>query len=136
MASESSSSKERFSKGIQASSGPKGPEISFISPKIMSGLSTKYWFILCPLALVFRCTHAGSMSTMRSRFCRKIMSEVTSVPAALLKVSFGKRMAPSRSARCAMYFRTAGFSLSMVPLEVINATIPPGRTLSKVLAKK
>ena len=43
------------------------------------------------------------------------MSDVTSVPAAALKVSFGSRIAPRRSALCAIYFRTLGFSLSSVP---------------------
>ena len=64
------------------------------------------------------------------------MSDVTSVPAAALKVSLGRRIAPSRSARCARYFRTLGLALSSVPLLVMNATIPPGLTLSSVLAKK
>jgi hypothetical protein len=41
-----------------------------------------------------------------------------------------------QSARCAMYLRTTGLSLSIVPLEVMKATIPPGLTLSRVLAKK
>ena len=64
------------------------------------------------------------------------MSDVTSVPAAALKVSFGSRIAPSRSALWAIYFRTLGFSLSSVPFEVMKAITPPGLTLSKVRAKK
>ena len=36
----------------------------------------------------------------------------------------------------AIYFLTSIFSLSIVPLEVIKAIIPPGLTLSRVLAKK
>ena len=41
-----------------------------------------------------------------------------------------------RSARWARYLRTAEFSLSRVPLLVMNATIPPGRTLSSVFAEE
>ena len=76
------------------------------------------------------------MSVMRSRFCKKRMSLVTSVPAFCLKALSGRRMAPIRSARWARYFRTAEFSLSIVPLLVIKAITPPGRTLSKVFPKK
>ena len=61
---------------------------------------------------------------------------VTSVPAFRLKVLSGRRMAPMRSARWARYLRTAEFSLSSVPFDVMNATIPPGRTLSSVFPKK
>ena len=64
------------------------------------------------------------------------MSVVTWVPALARKALLGRRMAPMSSARSAIYFRTLGFCLSRVPLEVMKATIPPGRTLSKVLAKK
>ena len=64
------------------------------------------------------------------------MSLVTSVPAFRLKVLSGRRMAPMRSARWARYLRTAEFSLSRVPLLVMNATIPPGRTLSQRFAKE
>ena len=35
-----------------------------------------------------------------------------------------------------MYFLTEGFALSSVPLLVMNATMPPGLTLSSVFAKK
>ena len=102
----------------------------------MSGWSIKYWFIFSPFSSVFRCTHAGSSVVRVSRFCKNRMSLVTSVPAASLNVLLGRRMAPSRSARCAIYFRTPGFSLSIVPLLVTKAMIPPGRTLSSVRAKK
>ena len=65
-----------------------------------------------------------------------MMSDVTSVPAFALKVLLGSLIAPNKSARCAIYLLTLGFSLSSVPFEVINATTPPGLTLSSVLAKK
>ena len=80
-----------------------------------------------------RKTQSGSSLTSVSLFCKKMMSEVTSVPALALKVLFGKRTAPRSSALCAIYFLTAGFFLSIVPDEVIKAMIPPGRTLSRVL---
>ena len=56
------------------------------------------------------------------------MSDVTSVPAFALKVLLGSLIAPNKSARCAIYLLTLGFSLSSVPFEVINATTPPGHT--------
>ena len=96
----------------------------------------KYWFIFMPSAFVLRCTHSGSISISLSLFCKNRISDVTSVPAADLNVLFGSLIAPSNSALCAIYFRTAGFSLSIVPLDVIKAMIPPGLTLSKVFAKK
>ena len=40
------------------------------------------------------------------------------------------------SALCARYFLTSGLFLSIVPLLVTKATTPPGRTLSRVFAKK
>ena len=46
---------------------------------------------------------------------------MTVVPALLLNVSFGSLIAPSKSARDAIYFLTSGLSLSNVPLDVINA---------------
>ena len=58
------------------------------------------------------------------------------MPAYDLKALLGSLTAPSSSALWDMYFLTAGFCLSSVPVEVINATMPPGRTLSRVLAKK
>ena len=56
------------------------------------------------------------------------MSETTSVPAAALKALFGRRIAPSSSARCAMYFLADAVCLSIVKLEVTKATTPPGLT--------
>ena len=56
------------------------------------------------------------------------MSETTSVPAAALNALLGSRMAPSSSARCAMYFRALAVRLSMVKLEVTTAITPPGLT--------
>ena len=64
------------------------------------------------------------------------MSVVTSVPALALNAVLGRRIAPSSSARWAMYRRTEESCLSIVPLLVTKATMPPGRTLSSVLAKK
>ena len=64
------------------------------------------------------------------------MSDTTSVPALPLKVLFGKRIAPMRSARWAIYLRTEEFSLSIVPLLVTSAIMPPGLSLSRDLAKK
>lgn len=52
-------------------------------------------------------------------FLQKRMSDVTSVPAFALNAVFGSRIAPNSSARSAMYRRTAGFCLSIVPLEVM-----------------
>ena len=64
------------------------------------------------------------------------MSEVTFVPAFFVNVLSGNLIAPNKSVLCAIYFLTSGFSLSIVPFEVIKAIIPPGLTLSRVLAKK
>ena len=64
------------------------------------------------------------------------MSLVTSVPAFALKVLSGSLTAPNSSALWAIYFRTSGLALSIVPFEVMNITTPPVRTLSRALAKK
>ena len=64
------------------------------------------------------------------------MSDVTFVPAFLVNVLLGNLIAPSKSALCAIYFLTDGFSLSNVPFDVTNAITPPGLTLSNVFAKK
>ena len=64
------------------------------------------------------------------------MSDVTSVPAFALNVLLGSLIAPNKFALWAIYFLTLGFSLSSVPLLVINAITPPGLTLSSVFAKK
>ena len=136
MAWANSSSKLSLSLAAQAVSLPNGPLISFSSPKTMFGLSIKYWFIRKP-SFSPRLSQLTSGSVIkRSLFCRKIISEVTSVPAFLLKVLLGRRIAPKRSALWAKYFLTLVFSLSRVPFDVIKATTPPGRTLSKALAKK
>ena len=120
--------------GRQALSMPCAPDTISILPSIISGWSAKYWFITIPSFSV-RCTQSGSISITRSRFFKNRISEVTSVPASLNAV-FGSLTAPKSSARCARYFRTSGFFLSIVPFEVTKATMPPGLTLSSVFAKK
>lgn len=65
-----------------------------------------------------------------------MISDVTSVPAFFEKVLFGNLIAPNKSALCAIYLLTLGFSLSNVPFEVTKAIIPPGLTLSKVFPKE
>ena len=70
-----------------------------------------------------------------SLFFRKIMSDVTDVPA-FLNASFGSLIAPSSCVLWAIYLLTEGLVLSIVPLLVIKAITPPGRTLSIVFAKK
>ena len=64
------------------------------------------------------------------------MSVVTSVPAFCLKAVLGNRMAPRNSVFGARYSRSVELTLSIVPREVMNVTRPPGRTLSRALAKK
>ena len=68
------------------------------------------------------------------------MSIAISVPALARKVVFGRRTAPSRSQRLAIYSLACASFLSIVPplmpLEVMKAIMPPARTLSMVLAKK
>ena len=64
------------------------------------------------------------------------MSDVTSVPATPLKVSFGSLIAPKNSALAAMYRLTLSSFLSIVPLDVIKEITPPFLTLSMDLAKK
>jgi len=76
------------------------------------------------------------MSAGRSRFCKKRISETTSVLAFALKALLGKRMAPSKSARSAMYLRALLSLLSIVKRLVTKAITPPGRIWSIVLAKK
>ena len=97
---------------------------------------TKYLFIVTPFSSVSRCTQSGSISITRSRFCRIRISLVTSVPAFALKVLSGRRIAPKSSALWAIYLRTSGLALSIVPFEVMNITPPPARTLSNAFAKK
>ena len=92
--------------------------------------------MLIPSSLLFKYSHSGSLYCRTSLFCKKIISEVTLVPAFLEKVSFGSLIAPIKSALSAMYFLNELFALSSVPLLVIKAIIPPALTLSKVFAKK
>ena len=122
--------------GVQVASIPYAPDTISIFPIIISGWSAKYWFRAMPSSFSDKCTQSGSISITLSRFFRKRISEVTSVPAFSLKAVFGSLMAPKSSALCARYFLTSGLFLSMVPFDVTNATTPPGLTLSKVLAKK
>ena len=137
MASRSCSERSAPAMGAQVHSCLPYCVLSSVScPNTISGLSTKYWLTMKPSALLPRCTHSGSVSMALSRFCRNRMSATTCVPAFCKKALLGSLTAPSNSALCAMYFRTAEFFLSIVPLEVTKAMIPPGRTLSKVLAKK
>ena len=77
---------------------------------------------------------SGTIS--RSRFFKNRISVVASVPATCLKAVFGRRMAPRSSARCARYLLLLEFALSMVYLDVMTATIPPGRVLSRDFARK
>ena len=122
--------------GIQVASIPNCPLTISIFPMIISGWSAKYWFMAMPSSFSQRCTQSGSMSITLSRFFKKRMSEVTSVPAFSLKAVLGSLIAPRSSALCARYFLTSGLFLSIVPFDVTNATTPPGLTLSKALAKK
>ena len=68
------------------------------------------------------------------------MSVLVFVPAFSEKAFIGKRTAPIRSQRSAIYLRTRSSALSIVPppmpLVVIKAITPPERTLSMDLAKK
>ena len=79
------------------------------------------------------CTQLGCFSGGVSLFCKNNISVVTSVPAFSKKALLGNRIAPNKSALSDKYFLTLSFSLSNVPLLVINATIPPVFTLSNVL---
>ena len=84
--------------------------------------------------------HKGSFSDVivigSVRFCKKIMSEVTSVPALALKALLGSLTAPKNSAFSASNRRAVSLRLSSVPFDVINATTPPGFTISSDLEKK
>ncbi len=102
----------------------------FISPRIISVLykiAVHRDLVLIGIRVPnpaphLQCGHASA---------KKRMSLVTSVPALARNVLSGKRMAPKSSALCAIYFRTSGLVLSMVPLEVIKATTPPLPMLSQ-----
>ena len=65
-----------------------------------------------------------------------MMSVVTSVLALRLKAVFGRRIAPIKLARSFTCLRSVLSILSIVPRDVMNMTIPPGRTFSSPLAKK
>ncbi|OPZ47941.1 MAG: hypothetical protein BWY95_01158 [Bacteroidetes bacterium ADurb.BinA104] len=112
-----------------------------ICPIIISGLLAKYSLIIMsspflPL-ICFRPSHFCPFgSAPSSRFCRMIISVVTSVLAFPLKAVFGSLIAPIKSALSEICFLTPVSCLSMVPFDVINITNPPGRTLSNDLAKK
>ena len=69
-------------------------------------------------------------------FCKNIISDTTCVPAVPLKVSSGSRIAPKKLHLSPIYFLTLSSFLSNVPEDVIKEIIPPGRTLSMLLAKK
>ena len=137
IASRSCSEKSASGIGAQVHSCLPYCVLSSVScPSTISGLSTKYWLMVKPSALLPRCTQSGSASMALSRFCRNRISAATCVPAFCKKALLGKRTAPKSSARWAIYFLTAGFFLSIVPELVTKARIPPGRSLSSVLAKK
>ena len=94
----SSSPRSASSYALHVSCIPNGPLISFNSPITISGLSKKYWFTGCPVSCCPTFTHSGIISVILSLFCRKIMSDVTSVPALALKVLSGNLIAPISSA--------------------------------------
>ena len=135
-ATSSSSSRLLSSYGIQVDSGPKRPETIFILPSTISGLSTKYLFILIPSSVLSSCTQLGSISSTLSRFWRTRISDTTSVPALPLKVSLGSLIATRRSALWAIYLLILLLSLSIVPLEVMSIIMPPVLTLSSDFIKK
>ena len=83
--------------------------------------------MVIPFASLSKFTQSGISFVKLSRFWKNKISALTSVPAFALKAVFGSRIAPSRSARSAKYFRTSGDALSIVPFVVINAATPPGR---------
>ena len=91
--------------------------------------------MLIPSAFFPVYIQSGVTSMALSLFCRNMMSLVTCVPVPVKAIT-GSLTAPTSSALCAMYFLTFSFALSRVPLLVMNAIIPPGLTLSMVLAKK
>ena len=148
IASESISPKSASANGLQTSCGPYAPDTISNFPKTISGCSWKYGLIqtircfVSPFSFVksfrwrtFTSTHAGSSVLLGfSFFCKNRISVLTIVPAFSKKVLFGRRIAPSRSHRSAIYFRTRLSRLSIVPplipLDVISARTPPGLVLS------
>ena len=111
-------------------------EVNFMFNPGVNLVVGSFMFIVMPFSSMSKCTQSGSISVMRSRFCKMRISLVTSVPAFARKVLSGSLIAPSSSALWAIYFRTSGLALSIVPFEVMNATTPPVRTLSRAFAKK
>ena len=107
-----------------------------ISPSTISGCCAKYWLMGYPSGVVPRSTHSARSTAARSRFCRNKMSATTLMFALRWNALFGRRIAPTRSARLARYSRTEESFLSIVPLEVTTATTPPGRTRSRLFAIK
>ena len=87
-----------------------------IVPHICSGCSTKYAFISMPFSSFAVFSHNGSFSGVIvigfSRFCKKIISDVTSVPAFDLKAVFGSLTAPKKSAFLAINFLAVVSNLS------------------------
>ena len=69
-------------------------------------------------------------SCAQMQILRCKISETTSVLAFALKALLGKRMAPSKSARSAMYLRALLSLLSIVKRLVTKAITPPGRIWS------
>ena len=92
--------------------------------------------IVNPSGFFPRCTQSGSSIEGASFFWKKRMSVTTSVPALARKAFLGNRMAPNNTARSARYRRASEPLASMVYREVTKAITPPGRSLSRVLAKK
>ena len=107
-----------------------------ISPSTISGCFAKYWLMEYPSGVSPRSTHSARSTAARSRFCRNRMSATTPVLALRWNALFGRRIAPTRSARLERYSRTEESFLSIVPLDVTTATTPPGRTRSRLLAIK
>ena len=105
-------------------------------PSTISGCSAKYAFTGMPSSVCPFSIHVSLVFMGRSRFCRNMMSVPTSVPAMSLKAPIGRRIAPKSSALCAKYSLTFVSVLSIVYCDVTKATIPPGCTLSRDLAKK
>ena len=70
------------------------------------------------------------------RFCKMIRSLPTSVLAVSVKVLLGSRSAVTRFACFISSMRTNGLFPFITPWDVINAMIPPSRTVSRPFRKK
>ena len=84
---------------------------------------------------VFDSNHSGGFFSISSKerkglFWKNKISVTTSVPAMALNAVFGKRTIPTKSACLANSVRKLLSCLSIVPDEVITATIPPECTKS------